>query len=147
MPETQQGFNRTAYLGTWYEQYHSKEFFWSGDSDVCTTAKYTANKDGSIGVDNSGQSGQFRHPEKGHFGKRSGVKGEAICSDEKGAPAKCSVGFFGQTPPNPAKAPNYNVLWTDYSNWTVIYSCNDGIQLPIVWILSRIPTPDRDQLK
>ena len=97
-----------SYLGTWYEVGSVKQFFSIGL--VNTTAVYTANADGSIGVENSGN----------YFfdnGPRSRIFGTAlpVSADND----KLNVTFFGPasaTPPG-----NYWIvdLAPDYS-WAVV---------------------------
>eukprot|EP00355_Strombidium_rassoulzadegani_P008208 CAMPEP_0168616124 /NCGR_PEP_ID=MMETSP0449_2-20121227/4868_1 /TAXON_ID=1082188 /ORGANISM="Strombidium rassoulzadegani, Strain ras09" /LENGTH=72 /DNA_ID=CAMNT_0008656905 /DNA_START=581 /DNA_END=799 /DNA_ORIENTATION=- len=37
---------------------------------------------------------------------------------------------------------NYQVIDTDYENYSLVYNCNEMTQYQIVWILSRKPVMD-----
>lgn len=97
-----------SYLGTWYEVGSVKQFFSLGL--VNTTAVYTANTDGSIGVENSGNYFFDNGPQSRIFGTALPVSAD---ND------KLNVTFFG--PPSAAPPGNYWIvdLAPDYG-WAVV---------------------------
>ena len=56
------------------------------------------------------------------------MTGTGSCPDATG---QCYVKFFGPSP----KAPNYNVIETDYTSYSVVYFC--GRFKTYVWLLAR----------
>lgn len=117
-------------MGTWYEIDHVKHQAFQSDSWVCTQAQYTNLKeDGTFDIYNSSQGKRF--------GKRFGVKGDGHCPDATG---HCYVGFFGQD----VDEPNYLVVDTDYTTYSVVYACDFGFTY--LWFLSRTPTVDDEQM-
>lgn len=97
-----------SYLGTWYEVGSVKQFFSIGL--VNTTAVYTANDDGSIGVENSGNYFFDNGPQSRIFGTALPVSAD---ND------KLNVTFFGPASASPPG--NYWIvdLAPDYS-WAVV---------------------------
>ena len=74
------------------------------------------------------------------------VNGSATC----GTDGKCWVTFnwWGKRPDTSVK-PNYNVVSTDYENYTIVYGCSDkssGKQED-AWIMTRTPTIDSEKLE
>ena len=67
--------------------------------------------------------------ETADFSTRDGITGSGYCPDATG---QCYVSFNGQS----FDSPNYKVVDTDYTHYTIIYSC--GIKQH-VWILTREP--------
>ena len=122
-PEIMQGFDLTSYTGKWYEQTHSKEFFVQPDDSVCITADYSFDDDGTFKIANTYQTGNVRNPQRGGFSERTGRTAFAEC-DENGQ-ATCVVSFSGK---NFKGKPNYNVLFTDYDNVSVVYNCERRTQ-------------------
>ncbi len=98
-----------SYLGTWYEVGSVKQFFSLGL--VNTTAVYTANADGSIGVENSGNYFFDNGPQSRIFGTALPVSAD---ND------KLNVTFFGPASATPPGG-NYWIvdLASDYS-WAVV---------------------------
>ena len=75
------------------------------------------------------------------------VSGSASCRTD----GKCHLTFnwWGNRPDTSLK-PQYNVLSTDYDNFTIVYACKDtssGSKEESVWILTRTPTIDAEKLK
>ena len=64
------------------------------------------------------------------FSPRSGVTGSGYCPDATG---HCFVHFGG---PQPSK-PNYKVIETDYTSYSIVYSC--GFVSAKLWLLTREP--------
>ncbi len=100
------------YLGTWYEVGSVRQFFSIGL--VNTTAVYTDNGDGTIGVENSGNYFFNNGPE-------SRIFGTAVPLDA--ANNKLNVTFFG--PPSASPPGNYWIvdLAPDYS-WAIVSDPN-----------------------
>ena len=101
----------------------------------CPTATYTQRSDGNIDVTNRGWTWWT-------FFSYQTTTGQAKCSD-----GKCFVNF------NPFnsdlnKDPNYNILLTDYTSYSVVYSCSDTwlgtSNFQNLWILSRTETMSDD---
>ncbi|XP_034998466.1 apolipoprotein Db [Hippoglossus stenolepis] len=130
-PKVQPGFNLQQYLGRWYEIEKLPASFERGK---CIEANYSLRKDGTIRVLNS----QFDQ------GKRRTGEGTAVVRDLTEA-AKLGVSFSYFTPYSP-----YWVLSTDYTSFTIVYSCNDFFRLfhvDFAWILSRSRFPPRETVQ
>ena len=116
----------------WFEQARDKNFrFERGD---CQQARYSVaeDKNDTIYVLNS----QYRDDETG-FDTASGV---AKCNG-----AQCRVKFSRFMPEG-----DYRVVYTDYSNYSIVYSCMDilGVaKCESVWILSRDEELAKDKFK
>ncbi len=105
----EENFDIESYTGKWYEIYRDRTFFWSTGGD-CVTAEYTLQDDGStVTVDNSQMSILFRY--------RGSFEGEATCESS----GNCYVSFFGGS----VDSPNYQVIDTDYTTYTLIFGCSD----------------------
>ena len=124
-----ENFDASQYVGTWYEIEKDKDFpiEWGAS---CNTATYTANPDGTIGVDNRAFYWWWLY-------NYHSALGSAKCDG-----AHCTVDFGYGPPPT---VPNYNVLKTDYKTYAAVYSCEDmvdGLTVQLTWVLSRTPTLD-----
>lgn len=129
MPPTADFVDIHAYMGRWYEIQVSAAFrkqFESGD--VCTTANYTLNGDGTVKVVNSGNEGSPTGRPNTAIGKAKQVSG-----------GKLEVSFFG---------PFYGPYWiidlegdkADGYSTSLVYSCTSGLfKVEDMWILSRTP--------
>jgi len=121
---TQMDFDITAYTGRWFEiqkfptlfEYNSK----------CIKADYTPLTEDSIKVVNSGQ--------RNSDGTPYDIVGNATATDVSGR--------FDLYFPNVPTAGSYDVLHTDYKNYTTIYSCGSlgPLSIQYAWILSRETT-------
>ena len=119
-------FQGDKYMGMWYGQQHTKGLSYIDDSDVCSQAYYSdLQADGHFVVNNTGQSEGF--------GERHGVIGTGYCPDETG---QCIVKFGDY----PTPVPNYKIVMTDYTSYSVIYACD--LVKPTVFLLSREPVID-----
>ena len=75
-----------------------------------------------------------------------GVSGSATC----GTDGKCWVSFKWWGRPDTSRVPNYNVLSTDYENYTIVYGCQNlrgNKKRENAWILTRTPTISDQKLK
>ena len=98
-PSLVEPFDLDKYVGVWYEIYKDPHFIWE-KGGKCTTAYYTENDDGTIGVYNS---------QEDDSGTRSGFQGTAKCASDNGTvTGDCEVSFF-----KPFWGP-YQVVLTDY---------------------------------
>ncbi|XP_060950174.1 apolipoprotein Db [Limanda limanda] len=130
-PPVQPAFNLQQYLGRWYEMEKLPASFERGK---CIEANYSLRKDGTIRVLNS----QFDRNKT-----RTG-EGTAVVRDPREA-AKLGVSFSYFSPYSP-----YWVLSTDYSGFTVVYSCNDFFRVfhvDFAWILTRSRFPPRETVQ
>ena len=124
---TMAGFDKQKYLGRWYAQ--EQDFRFSGP---CTTATYKLNSDGNIDVANRGWYWWF-------FFTYYSVNGTASCPTNDG---KCWVTFnlAGDPPDVTAETAGYNILFTDYDNYTIVYNCRDewyGAKYESAWLMTR----------
>jgi len=153
-------FNRTAYLGRWYE--HSNVFEWYQDLTVvgakCVRATYTdlGGVIWEVGVLNEYVSTITGY---GNIQGRASLvpdpdysldAGELYVSFAPGCKRKC---LFGASP-QPRRA-NYIVASTDYTTYAVVYSCNplfsvnqhpykpllSGLRKESLWLLTREQLP------
>jgi lipocalin len=122
--------NATIYKGVWYEQFRSASFVWDF-ACYCTTARYTIDTlPAYIGVHNDCNTGRVG-------GNQTGFNGEA----GPVLPEFCglAVAFFGLPP---GKDVNYQVLDTDYENYSIVITCDalqHDLDLEQIWVLSRVP--------
>ncbi|CAG2252903.1 APOD [Mytilus edulis] len=117
------------YLGDWYEIYKFKANFENGQK--CAHANYLLKDDGHIRVNNSGKTAD---------GKMVQALGDLYMPDST-KPSSLKVKFASAAPYG-----NYVVIDTDYTNYTLIYSCTSilGIShFEFAWILGRQRTMDQ----
>ena len=122
-------FEADRYMGTWFEMYHSKDEPFQPNSWTCNQATYSDLNatDGTFKVYNSSES-QFGGP-------RFGVHGDAKCPAGFGD-GECFVTFFKQ----PFQStPNYQIVDTDYENYSLIYACAED-DMQYLWLMSREAT-------
>ena len=110
----------SKYVGRWYELKRDRGTPYEYDS-VCVTATYQKNSNGGIDVYNRGWYWWL-------FFTYWNLKGEAKCTNGSGA---CEVNFspfreatWAQSS-SPAGKENYHVLDTDYTSYSIVYSCRD----------------------
>ncbi|XP_060594884.1 apolipoprotein D-like [Ruditapes philippinarum] len=128
--QVQQNFDIKKYVGKWYEQ---RRFAFAFEAfQDCVTAEYTLRDDGLITVNNTGYNTLTR--------SYSTNMGDAASMDPNN-PAKLGVKFFSGQPRG-----DYWVLSTDYTSYTVIWSCGTTSVGPLghfntelSWILTRTP--------
>jgi apolipoprotein D and lipocalin family protein len=122
-PALQQNFDPVKYMGLWNEQARDASMPW--ESYDCQQARYTLNADGTVAVLNS----QYDPVKK----EVSSAKAVATFNGAQG-----KVKFFPYAP-----AGDYRVLYTDYNNVAVVYSCDEFLiaKTEYVWILTRSQEP------
>ncbi len=115
-----QNFNIAQYLGDWYERVRVEGLPY--ESGECSGAHYELKADGKLRVLNS----EVREDGQWHV-----AEGEAYC---EGTSAQCHVRFSSFAPWG-----DYEVIDTDYTNYTVIYSCSDFVLFhrEVGWVLTR----------
>ena len=135
---TVQNFDSDAYLGTWYEAYRSVKCpFESGE---CVTADYSVAEDeGFLDVYNS----QQLYKSDGTLKiSRHGAKGWAKQLNPELNQGTLGVKFSVFQP----VYGNYDILDTDYENYTVVYSCFSTLfgyyKQEYAWLLTRVPVND-----
>ncbi|KAJ8375772.1 hypothetical protein SKAU_G00063520 [Synaphobranchus kaupii] len=120
-PSVQLNFDIQKYLGRWFEIQKLPTSFEKGK---CIDANFSVRTDGSIKVTNS----EFRR------GKVKSIEGTAVVQDLR-QPAKMGISFSYFTPYS-----TYWILYTDYVNSALVYSCTDVLRLfhvDFAWILGR----------
>ena len=119
----QANFDAVKYMGVWNEQLRDSGMPF--ESDDCQQARYSINPDGTVAVFNT----QY-DPIKDE------VTSAAAVATFNGAQGK--VKFFPYAP-----AGDYRVLYTDYANVALVYSCDVFLvaKTEYVWILTRSQTP------
>ena len=116
----QANINLSSYTGTWYEYTRDLAFgFETGSS--CTTATYSAINATSISVVNRAYYWPLTFTANWIT-----ANGQATCNSAAGS---CAVGF-----PSPKNSDaNYNILYTDYTNVAVVYSCANQFWNTVYW--------------
>ncbi|XP_041823617.1 apolipoprotein D-like [Melanotaenia boesemani] len=128
---TQENFNVTKYMGTWYEVEKLPAVFEKGR---CIQATYSLLPDGTVRVHNE---------ELLSGGTINSIMGVAEVTDPS-QPAILSVRFFKGVPES-----SYKILSTDYQSYALVYSCSDFFGLfyiDFAWILARTRTMSEDML-
>ncbi|CAM4827731.1 unnamed protein product [Rotaria magnacalcarata] len=124
---TQKDFDISKYFGFWYEAYRNENFFEIGYT--CSNATYTKNDDGSVGVQN--QAHNF-------FGTYKSIFGTAKVKNAS-EPAAFELDF-----PKPIPKGDYNVITSNYVDYSLVYSCHIlpvlNVKSELIWILSRTKT-------
>ena len=122
-PAALTNFSAEAYMGDWFGVQHTAGLTFIKDSDVCVQAQYSdLREDGYFWMRNSAQ------PED--FGTRYGPVNYAYCPDESG---QC----FIRHQYRPTTKPNYSVLDTDYTSYSIVYKC--AAKKMEVFLLAREP--------
>ena len=122
-PTLQANFDAKAYMGLWHEQARDAGMPW--ESNDCQQARYTLNADGTVAVLNS----QYNP-------KTDQVEATPAVATFDGAQGH--VKFFPYAP-----AGDYEVLYTDYENVAVVYSCSSilAAKSEYIWVLTRSQEP------
>merc|ERR1719228_771112 len=132
-------FHTALYLGQWYEYSNTYEVF----EDLplvgkCVRAKYTDEGD-KVGVLNEHIDDVIGY---------SNIKGHAHLADPND-PLKRGelvVEFFGPT----TETPNYNVISTDYTSYSVVYDCANlpfTMKYESLWLLTRDQFPSTEAVE
>ena len=133
-------FDAPRYMGNWYQQMHAKNQPFQSDAWTCSQASYTDLKeDGTFKVYNSGES-------RWNIGPRFGVHGDAKYPSEtisEFGEGQLFVKFFFQPYYD---SPNYQIIDTDYDNYSIIYACHED-DMQYLWLMTRTPTTDQATLE
>ena len=110
---------------------HTKNQPFQSDKAKCVMAEYSKlTDDGHFKVYNSSKGRWSWLP-------RFGIHGDAKCpADEE--PGQCFVKFFSPFTRWDSE-PNYQIVDTDYDNYSIVYSCDED-DMQYLWILARTPT-------
>lgn len=124
--QTVNDFKLDDYLGKWYEIERYFNYFQSNVSS-CTYGTLDLKSNGDIRVVNSNIK----------EGKRTSMEGTAKLSfpDEVPVQGIISVSFF-----NKPFVPNYLVMETDYTNYSIVWSCHnvgENESEDFAWVLSK----------
>lgn len=127
-PALQDSFDAVSYMGLWHEQARDAGMPW--ESNDCQQARYSLNADGTVAVLNS----QYDP-------KADQVSQAPAVATFNGAQGK--VKFFPLAP-----AGDYRVLYTDYQNVAVVYSCDSYLlaKTEYIWILTRSQEPIEEHI-
>lgn len=129
--KSQSTLDSTRYVGVWYEL---KRFPNANQGNLsCTSATYTLQSDGKVGVKNQGYFAD---------GTIDFIEGIAqVANDARPAELSVDLGFGW-----PATVPNYFVLDTDYDSYSLVYCCAaiGIIRMEYAWMLTRDRNPDLD---
>ena len=129
---TQPNLDVNRYQGRWYEIQRDRDttFEWTS---TCVTATYTI-ADAANGVINVKNRGWYWY----FFFSYYFVEGQAKCYAE----GRCKVDFSKNK--NLDATPNYHVLSTDYTKYSIVYGCEEvfwGLAAgEALWILGREKT-------
>ncbi|KAG8037733.1 hypothetical protein G9C98_005944 [Cotesia typhae] len=132
---TVENFDIERYSGLWYE--YERSFLMIFElGGKCVTANYSANSDGTVNVVNSQISSIT--------GSESSITGTARVDDEACNNTTC--GKLIVTFPMPVIGEvdgTYWVLETDYTSYSVVWSCTDYkvIHASYAWVLTRDRNP------
>lgn len=132
------GFDPAAYMGQWYGIAHTKDSPFQDDTKVCNASQYY-NLDletGMFYVYNSSQV-DFDSP-------RDGGGAKAKCPADGAGDGECAVAF---TPFESFSFVGYEIVYTDYTNFSVVYGCGRFPGVALTYILSRTPILDDELLK
>ena len=108
MPAVQQNFDIEAYLGLWYEQRRDQDCRY--EQGICDTAQYSLRTDGNLRVLNSD------YDEEDGKWVGGAVVGKVVDPDAHEGYLQISIAPF-------LPGGDYKILSTDYTNYTVLYSC------------------------
>jgi len=126
-------FEPAKYLGPWYEYANTFEIYQIGQS--CVRATYTDEGPTQVGVFNEGINTIT--------GNYANIKGNARITNPSDTRAELKVAFdivpFGQG----GNEPNYFVVETDYTSYSLVYNCSPKLFLKkeSLWLLTRQQTP------
>ena len=132
-------FNADAYLGRWFEFRRDAGTIFELMAD-CVTATYALKANGNISVKNRAWYWFF-------FFSYYEIEGEAACFPS-GGEGGCQVNFApGEK--DMTKEKNYQVLSTDYTNYSIVYSCTNigANKREDFWILTRAAIPTEEEAK
>ena len=126
-PALVENFNPESYLGIWYELRRDKEIVF--ETGECVTAQYSLNDNGTVKVDNSQWFGYYDNSDA----YERAIGGAQINSWRSGLLYVYFFAYLGG---------GYRILDTDYTSYSVVYSCDDHVTAGISfmeasWVLVR----------
>lgn len=125
-------FDKSRYLGVWYEYTNVFEIFQL--KQKCTRATYT-DEGATVGVTNDAISTLTGDP--------AGIKGRASIPNPSEGRGELSVGFGGFG--GDGSDANYIIVDTDYDNYSIVWSCKNKLIIKIesLWLLTRKRFPEK----
>ena len=136
-------FDPERYMGNWYGIMHAKNQPFQSDNWTCSQATYS-----DLDLD-AGTFKVYNSSEGRMYGPRFGVHGDAkypADTIETFGQGQMFVTFFGAPFYD---TPNYQIIDTDYENYSVVYACHED-DMQYLWFLARQPFISdelRDQMK
>jgi len=134
--EVVQNFDVNRYAGVWYEYSNYFAIFQIGGE--CVTATYSLQPNSDVVKVVNSQT---------LLGRQNNITGTAKLTEPAKKEAKLSVAFFGRE----QQSSNYWVLDTDYTSYTVVWSCSNGFfnsfNTQFLWILTRERFPSASTLE
>merc|ERR1712223_410936 len=141
---TVRDFDAEKYSGRWYE--YANYFAIFQLFGKCVTATYSLAPDDGYGkyqlkIDIVNRAISTL------TGAKQVARGNAVLADPDNpfSPGELIVNFDSQPSFTRARSANYNVIDTDYDNFSIVYSCNNYgfLKSEILWILTRKRFPAR----
>mmetsp|Transcript_72761 Transcript_72761/g.100889 ORF Transcript_72761/g.100889 Transcript_72761/m.100889 type:complete len:157 (+) Transcript_72761:152-622(+) len=120
-------------MGRWYELRRDERIpFYDGD---CTTADYTLKSDGTVDVKNTDSDNVDDADE-----------GSGTAYPNRDWPGVLAVKF---SPFQPTQS-NYKIIGTDYTTYSIVYSCSAYVgglyNIEYAWVLTRDPLTDQSDI-
>ncbi|RUS81282.1 hypothetical protein EGW08_010956 [Elysia chlorotica] len=139
------GFDVERYKGTWHEFKRFPAFFEIGLE--CTSATYTSGPGGLVNVNNRGLLRISLFGKKVDVSKSS-ITGIASVPNAQ-RPAELIALFGADLGGETGCTPNYIIQDTDYTNYSVVFSCVEalGYNIQFAWILTRCKGLKPDKLE
>ena len=119
--------------GTWYEQQHTKSV--NEKAMSCSTAQYYNPVQDPTVPDMTDYTiyNSFQTEFAGHWTPRTGINAAGKC----GADGYCYISYFSK----PVPKPNLTIVDTDYTTYSIEWSCDVDQGVNMLWLNSRDAAP------